>query len=168
MGGKTGSNVSVDSAVDVVMDITSSVYIKLLEKVAIKKIENSKTFRIENIKTSYNHKEVTVSKEQNIALYQELLKKLDTPLFSKMKGNKLEEFRTVGFDTFIALSLEDQASVLLEVLNVLTNFKTKRDITKIGMTSSRSTLGINISNTEQFSVITTSITGLYEQDIKIK
>ena len=32
MGGKTGSNVSVDSAVDVVMDITSSVYIKLLEK----------------------------------------------------------------------------------------------------------------------------------------
>ena len=168
MGGKTGSNVSVDSAVDVVMDITSSVYIKLLEKVAIKKIENSKTFRIENIKTSYNHKEVTVSKEQNITLYQELLKKLDTPLFSKMKGNKLEEFRTVGFGTFKALSLEDQASVLLEVLNVLTNFKTKRDITKIGMTSSRSTLGINISNTEQFSVITTSITGLYEQEIKIK
>ena len=168
MGGKTGSNVCLDSAIDVVLDLTSCIYIKLLEKVAFKKVENPKIFRIEDIKISYRNTEIIVTKEQNTSLYQSLLKKLDTPLFVKMKGNKLEEFRTVGFDAFINLSLEEQASMLLELLNVLTNFKTKRDLSKIGMTSSRSTVGINLSNTDNFSVITTSITGLYENEIKIK
>ena len=168
MGGKTGANVCLDSAIDVVLDFTSCVYIKLLEKVAFQKVENPKTFRIEDIKTSYGDNEIIVTKDQNISLYQSLLTKLETPLFAKMKGNKLEAFRTIGFDAFINLSLEEQANVLLELLNVLTNFKTKRDLGKIGMTSSRSTVGINVSNTENFSVITTSITGLYENEIKIK
>ena len=56
----------------------------------------------------------------------------------------------------------------MEILNIITNFKTTRNLEMINIKSSRSTVGINVSNTESFSVITTSITGLYENEIKIK
>ena len=111
---------------------------------------------------------IYVTAEDNKKLYQAFMDKLSTPLFIKLKGNKIEEFKTIGFDKFCELSLENQVTILMEILNIITNFKTTRNLELINIKSSRSTVGINVSNTESFSVITTSITGLYENEIKIK
>ena len=168
LGGRTGDKVCVDCAIDLVLDNDISVYIKLLEKVEYQKIENPKTFDIHNITTIYLGNEIYVTAEDNKKLYQAFMDKLSTPLFIKLKGNKIEEFKTIGFDKFCELSLENQVTILMEILNIITNFKTTRNLELINIKSSRSTVGINVSNTESFSVITTSITGLYENEIKIK
>ena len=168
LGGRTGDKVCVDCAIDLVLDNDISVYIKLLEKVEYQKIENPKTFDIHNITTTYLGNEIYVTAEDNKKLYQAFMDKLSTPLFIKLKGNKIEEFKTIGFDKFCELSLENQVTILMEMLNIITNFKTTRNLELINIKSSRSTVGINVSNTESFSVITTSITGLYENEIKIK
>ena len=168
LGGRTGDKVCVDCAIDLVLDNDISVYIKLLEKVEYQKIENPKTFDIHTITTTYSDNKIYVTAEDNKKLYQVFMDKLSTPLFIKLKGNKLEEFKTIGFDKFCELSLENQVTILMEILNIITNFKTTRNLELINIKSSRSTVGINVSNTESFSVITTSITGLYENEIKIK
>ena len=168
LGGRTGDKVCVDCAIDLVLDNDISIYIKLLEKVEYQKIENPKTFDIHNITTTYLRNEIYVTAEDNKKLYQAFMDKLSTPLFIRLKGNKIEEFKTIGFDKFCELSLENQVTILMEILNIITNFKTTRNLELIKIKSSRSTVGINVSNTESFSVITTSITGLYENEIKIK
>ena len=168
LGGRTGDKVCVDCAIDLILDNDSSVYIKLLEKVEYQKVENPKSFDIHNITTTYLDNEIYVTAEDNKKLYQAFMDKLSTPLFIKLKGNKIEEFKTIGFDKFCELSLENQVTILMEILNIITNFKTTRNLEMINIKSSRSTVGINVSNTESFSVITTSITGLYENEIKIK
>ena len=140
----------------------------MLEKVEYQKVENPKSFDIHNITTTYLDNEIYVTAEDNKKLYQAFMDKLSTPLFIKLKGNKIEEFKTIGFDKFCELSLENQVTILMEILNIITNFKTTRNLEMINIKSSRSTVGINVSNTESFSVITTSITGLYENEIKIK
>ena len=168
LGGRSGDKVCVDCAIDLVLDNDISVYIKLLEKVEYQKKENPKTFDIHNITTTYLCKEIYVTVEDNKKLYQAFMDKLSTPLFIKLKGNKIEEFKTMGFDKFCELSLENQVTILMEILNIITNFKTERNLELINIKSSRSTVGINVSNAESFSVITTSITGLYENEIKIK
>ena len=168
LGGRTGAQICVDNAIDIILDSVSSVYIKLLEKVEYQKIENPKTFDIHNITTTYLGKEMHVTVDENKKLYQVFMNKLSTPLFAKMKGNKLDEFKVDGFDKFCGLSMENQVTMLMEILNIITNFKTTRNLEMIKIKSSRSTVGTNLSNTENFSVITTSITGLYENEIKIK
>ena len=83
----------------------------MLEKVEYQKIENPKTFDIHNITTTYLGNEIYVTAEDNKKLYQAFMDKLSTPLFLKLKGNKIEEFKTIGFDKFCELSLENQVAL---------------------------------------------------------
>lgn len=168
LGGKMNDNVYINSAVGIILSVSDNVYFKLLEKVEYKRINEPKTFDIINITTTYDKSEVKVTAEQNLVLYDVLATKLSDTLFLNMKGNKVEELKDIGREKFISLSLEEQTTMLFEVLNMLTHFKSARNFKPLGMTSSRATIGMNLSNLNQFTVITTSITGLYENEIKIK
>lgn len=168
VGGKTDDNICVDSALDLVLDEESTVYIKLLEKAVYEKVEKAQKFNIEMVKTTFLGLEVKITSDQNIRLFDALLDKLGTALFLGMKGNKVEELSSIGRDKFIHLPIEEQAFTLLEVLNVLTNFKSTTKLKNIGVDRNRTRVSFNISLTDNFSVITTSITGLYENEIKIK
>lgn len=168
VGGKSDDTICIDSAIDLILDEESTMYIKLLEKAAYEKVEKGQKFDITTVSTSSLGAEVKVTSKGNIRLFNVLLNKLATPLFLGMKGNKLEGLQSTGNEKFCELPLEEQAFTLLEVLNVITNFKSSTKLKNIGIDTSRTRVSFNLTSLEQFSIITRSITGLYENEIKIK
>ena len=142
-------------------------YIKLLEKIKYK-IDNKIPFNINMIKTTYLNKEIKIEEEKNFLLYKKLIEKLSSLLFSEIPKDKFEVLQNLEPEEFLKLSLEKQVSALMDVLNVLTNFEDNRNITDLNVQIARGTIGVDITKKNKFSVITTSITGLYENEIKIK
>ena len=170
LGGKTNSNIYIDNAVEVVVPANIAVYIKVLEKFALLHKDNN------NIKAStvttriYNEGStniVSITDKDGLIVYDYLMSKLRTPLYMKMKGNKVDELSTVGRSKFMNMTLEEQSIYLLEVLNLLTNSKTTFDVKALGITASRSTIGVKIHTLDEFKIINQSITGLYSNEITI-
>lgn len=170
LGGKTNSNIYIDNAIEVVVPTNIAVYIKVLEKFALLRKDNN------NIKAStvttriYNEGStaiVSITDKDGLIVYDYLMSKLRTPLYMKMKGNKVDELSTVGRSKFTNMTLEEQSIYLLEVLNLLTNSKTIFDVKPLGITASRSTIGVKIHTLDEFKIINESITGLYSNEITI-
>ena len=157
MGGKTSDYFTYDSAIQVVLDKDSEVYIKELAKYLNWKKEN---------KDGKLWKSIT--EDKNIQLYDVLVEKMNTGIFIKKTPNKYDELSTEEVrDKFKNISEEEQAKILLEVLNLLTNKKSTFDLKNIGITASRAKCGFNLSNQSQFSIIEQSVTGVYEKEIVI-
>ena len=157
MGGKTNDNFFYDSAIQVVLAKESELYIKELSKYLNWKKENKDGLPWESI-----------IKKKNIHLYNILLEKMNTGIFIRKNPNKYDELSTKEVrDKFENISKDEQAKVLLEVLNLLTNKKSTFDLKNIGITASRGKCGFNLSNQSQFSIIEQSVTGVYEKEIVI-
>ena len=167
LGGRTKDEVYVDHAIPLLLDNDLNIYIKLLEKIQFKK-DNKILFDINKIKTTYLDESVSVTLEKNLALYKKFMEKLSGSLFRKIPKDKLKLLKTTGYEEFKNLSLEDQVFTLMKILNLITNFTDNRNIDGLNINISRGTIGVNLTNKSSFSVITTSITGLYENEIKIK
>ena len=167
LGGRTKDEVYVDHAIPLLLDNDLNIYIKLLEKIQFKK-DNKIPFDINKIKTTYLDEPVSVILEKNLGLYKTFMEKLSGSLFRKIPKDKLKLLKTTGYEEFKNLSLEDQVFTLMKILNLITNFIDKRNIDDLNINISRGTIGLNLTNKSSFSVITTSITGLYENEIKIK
>lgn len=167
LGGKTNNNIYIDNAIELVVPDNIVTYIKLLDKYDLLRKEN-KDLKASSITTSiYNINTSTVvslSSKIGIDVFDYLMSKLHTPLYMKMKGNKVDELSSIGRSKFIKMSLEDQSTYLLEVLNLLTNSKTTFDVKPLGITGSRSTIGVKIHNLDEFKIINESITGLYSNE----
>jgi CRISPR-associated protein, csn1 family len=170
LGGKTNDKIYIDNAIELVVPDDIAMYIKLLDKYDLLRKEN-KDLKASNITTSvYNINTSTVvslSNNVGIDVFDYFMSKLHTPLYMKMKGNKVDELSSIGRSKFIKMSLEDQSIYLLEVLNLLTNSKTTFDVKPLGITGSRSTIGVKIHNLDEFKIINESITGLYSNEITI-
>ena len=157
MGGKTSDYFTYDSAIQVVLDKDSEVYTKELAKYLNWKKEN---------KDGKLWKSIT--EDKNIQLYDVLVEKMNTGIFIKKTPNKYDELSTEEVrDKFKNISEEEQAKILLEVLNLLTNKKSTFDLQNIDIKTSRGKCGFNLSNQSQFSIIEQSVTGVYEKEIVI-
>ena len=157
IGGKTNDNFTFDSAIQVVLDKESELYVKEVSKYLDWKKENKDGKFWESI-----------NKEKNIQLYNALVEKMNTGIFIRKKPNKYDELSTEEVrEKFKNISEDEQAKVLLEVLNLLTNKKSTFDLKNIGITASRGKCGFNLSNQSDFSIIEQSITGVYEKEIVI-
>ena len=160
MGGKTNDNFFYDSAVQVVLDKESELYIKELTKYLNWKKENKEN------KDAGRWNNITEVK--NTQLYNILVEKMNTGIFIRKTPNKYNELSTVEVrDKFKNITKDEQAKILLEILNLLTNKKSTFDFKKIGITSSRGVCSFNLSNQSQFSIIEQSVTGVYEKEIVI-
>lgn len=170
LGGKTNDKIYIDNAIDLVVPHDIATYIKLLDKYDLLRKEN-KTLKASSITTSiYNINTSTVvslSNKVGIDVFDYFMSKLRTPLYMKMKGNKVDELSSTGRSKFIKMTLEEQSIYLLEVLNLLTNSKTTFDVKPLGITGSRSTIGVKIHNLDEFKIINESITGLYSNEVTI-
>lgn len=167
LGGKTNRKIYISNAVSLILDNELNVYVKLLEKIKYK-IDNKIPFNMNTIKSSYLNNEVKVDREKNFFLHKKLIEKLSTLLFWGIPKDKFDVLQNLEPEAFFGLPLEKQVSVLIDVLNVLTNFKDNRNIKDLNVQIARGTIGVDITKKNKFSVITTSITGLYENEIKIK
>ena len=157
IGGKTNDNFTFDSAIQVVLDKESEIYVKEVSKYLDWKKENKDGKFWESI-----------NKEKNIQLYNALVEKMNTGIFIRKKPNKYDELSTEEVrEKFKNISEDEQVKVLLEVLNLLTNKKSTFDLKNIGITASRGKCGFNLSNQSQFSIIEQSVTGVYEKEIVI-
>ena len=104
-----------------------------------------------------------ISVDQNIELYDVLLEKHKNSCFRNRPnpmGDLIEEKRNV----FIALSCEDQVTVLYQLLNLTAIGLPSADLKLIGAASASGTtkFGKDITKAEEFLLINQSVTGLIE------
>ena len=157
IGGKTNDSFVYDGAVQVTLDTESERYIKTLSKYQNWKKENKDGELWESI-----------TKEKNTELYNLLVEKMNSGIFIKKKPNKFNDLNSEEIrNNFSSISLEEQAKVLLEVLNLLTNKKSIFDLKSINITAARGKISFNLSNLSQFSIIEQSVAGFYEKEITI-
>ena len=157
IGGKSGDTFYYDNAVQVILDKESEKYIKNISKYQNWKKENKDGELWESI-----------TKEKNIKLYNTLVEKMNSGIFTKKKPNKFEELNIDEVrNNFNNVSLDDQAKVLLEILNLLTNKKSIFDLKLINIALGRSRYNFNITSQSQFSIVEQSVTGFYEKEITI-
>ena len=157
VGGKTDDNFVYDSAVQVVIDKESEEYIKLLSKYQSWKKENKDGKLWE-----------TITSEKNIRLYNILVEKMNTSVFTNKKHSKYAELiDQITINKFKSLIEENQSKLLLEILNLITNKKTTFDLKDIGIKVGRGRFSFNLTKLKKFSVIEQSVTGFYEKEITI-
>ena len=157
IGGKSDERFYYDSAIQVTLDKKSEKYLKILSKYQNWKKENKDGELWENI-----------TKENNIELYNKLVEKMNSEIFTKKKSNKYNELNSEELrNNFIKISVEEQAKVLLEILNLLTNKKSIFDLKSIDIKAARGKISFNLTSLTQFSIIEQSITGFYEKEITI-
>ena len=157
-GGKSGSRIYCDSALQILLPKEPEKYIKTIFKFKNWKNENKNGNLWENL-----------SKEENYKLYSKLLEKLNSGIFLNKKSNKFVELNEeTTRNKFKQLKEEDQIKVLIEILNLLTCKKQPgKDLDLIGITASRDLQNFDLSNLNQFSIIEQSVTGFYEKEITI-
>ena len=157
IGGKTNDYFVYDGAVQVVLDSESEKYIKNLSKYQNWKKENKDGELWESI-----------TEEKNIELYDTLVEKMNSGIFTKKKPNKFSELNSEETrKDFSGISVEEQAKVLLEILNLITNKKSTFDLKLLDLKTSRGVASFTVSNLKQFSIIEQSVTGFYEKEITI-
>ena len=157
IGGKSGDTFYYDNAVQVVLDSQSEKYLKILSKYQSWKKENKDGQLWESI-----------TDEKNIELYNTLVEKMNSGIFTKKKPSKFSELNSEEIrNNFIKITVEEQAKVLLEVLNLLTNKKSIFDLKLINIALGRSRYNFNITPQMHFSIIEQSVTGFYEKEITI-
>ena len=157
-GGKSGSRIYCDSALQILLPEEPEKYIKTIFKFKNWKNENKNGNLWENL-----------SKEENYKLYSKLLEKLNSGIFLNKKSNKFVELNEeTTRNKFKQLKEEDQIKVLIEILNLLTCKKQPgKDLDLKGITASRDLQNFDLSNLNQFSIIEQSVTGFYEKEITI-
>ena len=111
-----------------------------------------------------------ISKDENLILFDLITQKMtDTILSVKFKdmGEKIRAKR----DTFIAISVEDQCYVILQVLNILHANAMLGDLTSIGLSKQSGRVGSSMDYSSvkgSLRIINQSVTGLYENEYVIK
>lgn len=157
IGGKTNEKIYIDNAIPLILDIEWDEYSKILDK-EIEKVKNKEEFNRRNI----------VTEEKNNQMFDYLTNKLETSIYKKMKSFKLNDFlRKSTKEKFVSLDILEQSKILLQIINVMTNRVTTYNMKSIGMSTSRATIGTNLSNLEEFSVIEESVTGLNSKKVEI-
>jgi len=157
IGGKSKDTFYYDSAVQVIIDNQSEQYLKILSKYQNWKKENKDGELWKNI-----------TKESNLELYNKLVEKMNSKIFTKKKPNKYNELNSEEIrSNFNSITAEEQVKVLLEILNLLTNKKSTFDLKNIKLGAARGQQLFDLTKLNQFSIMEQSVTGLYEKEITI-
>ena len=103
-----------------------------------------------------------------MSLYDTLIKKLSDTVYGKRLSAQIGTL-TEGRVKFKELSLEEQALVLLQILNLFRCNNENADLKAIGGPGRAGVLGMNksIDKISQISIIHQSPTGIFEQEIDL-
>ena len=109
-----------------------------------------------------------INKEDNLKLYDVLTDKHLNQIYRKRPnpvGEKFIQWR----DKFIKLSLSEQLSVLMQILQLSQLSNQGADLTAIGGVKKTGVATLNkvISDKQEFKLINQSTTGLYENEIDL-
>ena len=151
ISGKTGNQITLRNAVNLCLKRNWIEYIKAIEKYSDKGIKND-----------------IMTYEKNIDLYEVLMDKHKNSIYQKRPnpvGEKLED----GFELFKTLKLEEQCTVLRQILNLSIIGVTSADLSLIGAASKSGVMIMSkkIGNDKEMKLINQSVTGLYESSIDL-
>ncbi|MBQ3087840.1 MAG: type II CRISPR RNA-guided endonuclease Cas9 [Clostridia bacterium] len=158
-----GKVIGCKPAMQLVLDKKHADYIKYITNYLDKCTELRTVKEI----TPWDH----LSAEENIALYDALFEKLTNSIYN-VKFGKLANTLSAKKDKFVLLSVYEQCTVLMQILNILHCNVLTGDLSLLGegKNSGETTIGNKIaksSTMQSFKIIHQSITGLFEQEIEL-
>ena len=160
--GKTGERFVLCNANELLLDEENTVHLKKIISLKKKQKELRKEFAIDPLIDKIDY-------PQNMTLYRALYKKLSEKPFCNLtigqKAQTLQEKENV----FANLSLEDQCTVLLEILNFMKCDSTTANLTLLGGSAGEGSLKRNkfLKKDEKITLITQSPTGYYRSVINL-
>lgn len=152
ISGRTGNQIILRNAVSLCLSKEWTAYIKKLENTEQK---------------GYLEKEITA--EKNAQLYQILTEKHQNSIFAK-RPNAVGEKLAARFDKFCTLTLEDQCTVLMQILQLSApGIKTVANLKLIDESANAGIMLINkkISELKECVIIHQSPAGLYERKVDL-
>ncbi len=158
-----GSQYGCKPAMQLVLDAKYETYCKHIANYLDKCTELRTVKQI----TPWDH----LSVEENIALYDMLTDKLNNSIFN-VKFGKLANTMPANRESFIGLTIYEQCTVLVQILNILHCNVLTGDLSLIGESknSGATMIGnkiIKSSSMQSFKIIHQSVTGLFEQEIEL-
>ena len=152
ISGKSNQQLIVRNAVPMCLSQQWTTYVKKLEKTV------TDGFMDEN-----------VTSQSNLDLYDILVKKHTDTIYKK-RPNTVGQKLVNGRDKFINLSEQEQANVLMQILQLSQLANLGADLSLIGGAKKTGMLLIskNVSDAEEFVLINQSPAGLYETEIDLK
>ena len=158
IAGRTNNNIILHNAVPVYLSNRENGYIKKLEKAQTMN-------QFSEIDSEGN---LVITKEKNRQIFESIIKKIDTPLFSSRKGT-LKKSLDKGKKEFDNLSINEQVNVIVQILLAFAANTNPVDLSglKQGKRAAVMTIGKRINSLKECELINQSITGLFEKRINL-
>lgn len=160
--GKTNDSLTICNANQMVLDSEMTAYLK--------RIVSYNEKRKKNKDVTVNETYDKISKTGNLTLYNALFDKLTSyPYINLSALQKQAEFLKEKRDVFCELSVENQCTLLLEILHLMQCNSTSSNLTLIGGGSRAGVLTCNkkLSETGECLLITQSPTGYYKNIVNL-
>lgn len=158
LAGKTENRICIENAIPLKLDPNNIWYCKKLEKATKLNYYGEK---------DTNNKPVITS-ERNYALWSELKEKLSSSCYKNIKGSILMIIDN-GEDSFSQLSLQNQCSVLKNILSWFQLSYSSVDLTLIGgkNNNGKRRASKKITDCTEATLIMESVTGLYTREVDL-
>lgn len=155
----TGKQLSLQNAVQLMLDKDSEQYLKKIEKFALRRTQDSKCMVNE-------YDEITMV--ENLELYDTLLRKHKDTIYAKRPADQIKTMEE-GREKFENLSIEDQCMVLTQILHLFQCKPITADLRNIGggPTAGKIQVNKNISKIQSVKLVNQSVTGLFQQEIDL-
>ena len=156
-----GAVITLKNSVPLILSNELTNYVKTIDKF----LERKQNFK--NYTLSKEHD--GISEENNIILYEELCRKANQKIYLNRPGCQIEVINT-GLDKFIALSVEDQCSVLSNMITYFGMNTGLCNFSLIGGKPKTGTLTISAKvdlSKKKLSIIFQSTTGLFSEEVVI-
>lgn len=149
--GRSGNQVKLRNAVNLILSNKQVEYCRLVEKT-----------------TSNNSLDERVNAEANLNLYNVLVAKQGQGIYQHRPNSVYQKLKD-GREVFTKLSLMEQCSVLMQVLNLTIVGQTLGQLTEIGASSKTGTMKISkrIDLNDTVFLINQSVTGLYQTEVDL-
>ncbi len=158
IGGKTDNSYYLYNAVPLKLSSDDTMYVKKLEK----------AIHLKDYYEKGADKEPIITKQRNEYLFEKIVAKLSTGIFSNRKGG-LRSNLLNGKEQFYALTVEEQCQVLANVINSFAPNTQHISLTLLGQPANvgKVTLSKNVSKLSELVLINQSVTGLFENEVDL-
>lgn len=158
LGGRTGNQIILSSAVQFKMSMDNALYLKKIEKAI-----NTGYFEEKD-----SDKEVIITKERNIEFYEFIQNKLLTTIMKNRKNNIVTIMQS-GKDKYAEMDIPSQCEIILGIVNWVNGSSGVVNLIKVGGKNNSGICKISkkINTLKEVLLINMSVTGMYEQRIDL-
>ncbi len=160
--GRTGNQLSMQGAVQLILDEDYMVYFKKIERYLQRNQDAGGKKRLEITEND------GITAEKNLWMYDEFCRKQKETIYANRPASQYQTL-VRGREQFEKLPCEEQCMVLNEILHLLQCKPISANLEPIGGSPNSGKININkvIMNCEEAKLIHQSVTGLFEQEIDL-